>query len=412
MDLYSRSALFLSLAVLLTYVNHRFIRMQATIAIMTASLTLSLVLIALQHLGIIDIAHMIQPIIPRQGFQQLLLQGMLSFLLFAGALAVDTQAFRAQRWEIGTLACASTVASCVLIGLIMQPLLAALGVQMPLLYCLLFGALISATDPIAVLNTFKSLHAPPALQAAISGESLFNDGVSIVLYTTLFELTFLHKSIALTTVLMLFLKQTIGGLSYGIFLAICTLWLIKPIEDAKVILLVTLGMVSGGYSLALWLGISGPLAMVMLGLIVGAKLNQVASLSTEKSMREFWELLDEVLNAILFLLMGFEIITINISRTALLISAIMVAVVLLVRLVTVAVPIGLIHLKKRQPPRTIALLTWGGLRGGLALALALALPQSSEFDLIVSITYAVVAFSVIVQGLSIYKLLPSPKQAR
>jgi len=410
MDPYTRSSIFLTVAVLVAYVNHRFIRMQTTIAVMTASLLISVLLIIIQHFGIIDISDMTSSWIHRSEFQELLLKGMLSFLLFAGALTIDLNAFKRQKWEIGILASVSTIASTLLVGISIYYLLPLIGFQVPFIHCMLFGALISPTDPIAVLATFKQLGAPKNLQACIAGESLFNDGVGIVLFTTIFELAFQHHEISFASVSLLFLKQAVGGLAYGLLLGLFTSWLIKPISDSKIIILLTLGMVSGGYTFALWLGISGPLAMVMFGIIFGAKMRKYLTENEQDTVKTFWELIDEVLNAVLFLLIGFEIITINANWQHFVAIVMAIPLVLFVRLITVAIPMKAIEFKKKHAPRTIAILTWGGLRGGLALALAMSLPTSKNLDLLVSITYGIVAFSVIVQGLSVKYLTASPNK--
>ncbi|OGO94613.1 MAG: sodium:proton antiporter [Coxiella sp. RIFCSPHIGHO2_12_FULL_42_15] len=404
MDYYTLGSIILTIAVLIGYINHRFIHLQATIALMLASLLISLLLIVLQHSGVTTLSTQAVEWIRRTHFQHFLLKGILSFLLFAGSLTIDFTALRQQKWEIGILASLTTIASTLIVGVLLFYLLPLIGIYLPILYCLLFGALISPTDPIAVLATFKKLGVSKRLQTCVAGESLFNDGVGIVIFITLFQLTFMNKNISLSTVSLLFLKQAVGGLAYGVLLGMFTRYLIKSVQDHAIIILVTLGMVSGGYSLALWLGISGPLAMVVLGISTGKVLRYPTQTALSSSVYIFWEVIDEVLNFVLFLLIGFEMMLISVNSTHLVAMLLTVPLVLAVRLITVAVPIKLISLKRAQDPYTIAILTWGGLRGGLALALALTLPLSSEFNIILSMTYAVVAFSVIVQGLTITPL--------
>ncbi len=403
MSFYAFSSTLLMIAVLFGYINHRFIRMQATIAIMTASLFVSLALIVLQHFGMINIVSA-NAFIQRADFQHLLLDGMLGFLLFAGALTIDYDSLKNQKWEIGILASLSTICSAMLVGFATWYLLPLIGIHIPLLYCMLFGALISPTDPIAVLATFKKIGAPKKLSACVAGESLFNDGIGIVIFTTLTELAFHHTAINVSNVVMLFLKEAIGGLGYGLVLGIFTCWLIKPIRDSKIIILLTLAMVSAGYSFALWMDISGPLAMVVLGIFIGNKLRKEKSVNLFGEIETFWEVIDEVLNAILFMLIGFEIIVISINLKEFIAILLLIPTVLLIRLLTVAVPMKLMQFKRRQLPNTIAILTWGGLRGGLALALALSLPNNPKLDPIIAITYGIVTFSVIIQGLTIKPL--------
>lgn len=403
MNLYTLGIALLSVAVFLAYINHRFIRMQTTIAIMTASLSISLILIVLQRLHITNI-NVANALIQRADFQHLLLDGMLGFLLFAGALTIDYESLKTQKWEIGTLASISTICSTVLVGLTAYYLLPLIGLSIPLVYCLLFGALISPTDPIAVLATFKKLNAPKKLSACVAGESLFNDGIGIVIFTTLAQLAFDHAEIKGSQVLFLFFKEAIGGLGYGLVLGIFTAWLIKPIHDSKVIILLSLAMVSAGYSFALHIGISGPLAMVVLGIFVGKKLRKEKSVEMFNQVETFWEVIDEVLNAVLFMLIGFELMVVPITAKEFVAILLMIPAVLLIRLVTVATPMKVLQFKHKQPSNTIAILTWGGLRGGLALALALSLPSAAEIDPIIAITYGIVTFSVIIQGLTIKSL--------
>lgn len=404
MDYYALISVILTIAVLISYLNHRFIRLQPTIALMLASMIISLILIVLQHSGITDIATQAAEWIRRTDFQNFLLKGILGFLLFAGSLTIDLESLKHQKWEIGILASLTTIASALLIGMLIFYVLPLLGFQLSWLYCLLFGALISPTDPIAVLATFKKIGVSKRLQTCVAGESLFNDGVGIVVFITLFQLTFEHKNISMMTISLLFLKQAVGGLTYGLLLGICTRYLITSLKDHTMILLITLGMVSGGYSFALWLGISGPLAMVVLGIYTGKTLRTLKKSVVLSPISIFWEVIDEVLNFVLFLLIGFEMMLIPINSSIFFMMLITIPLVLIVRLITVAIPIKLINLKRSQDPYTIAILTWGGLRGGLALALALSLPISPELDLILSMSYAVVAFSVIVQGMTMAPL--------
>lgn len=404
MDYYVLGSITLTVAVLIAYINHRFIRLQATIALMIASLLISLALVFLQHMGITNVGLQATEWIRRADFQDFLLKGILSFLLFAGSLTIDLETLKKHKWEIGVLASITTIASSLLVGGLVYYLLPLLGFHLPLLYCMLFGALISPTDPIAVLASFKHIGVSKRLQTCIAGESLFNDGVGIVIFITLYQLTFEHGALSFVAISLLFLKQAIGGLAYGWLLGYVTKYLIKSIKDPKVIILITLAATSGGYTLALWLDISGPLAVVVLGICVGNVMRRSLAKLTATLLETFWELIDELLNFILFLLIGFEMMLIPVYGNLLIVMLAIIPLVLLVRLITVAIPIKLIELKRPQEPNTIAILTWGGLRGGLALALALTLPVSSELDVILSMCYSVVAFSVIVQGLTITAL--------
>jgi len=406
MNPYSLASVILTLAVIIGYINHRYIKMQSTIAIMVGSLLLSLVFILIQYLGIADIADKTKNLLIRTDFHALLLNGMLSFLLFAGSLSVDFSMLKSRKWEIGILASISTVASVMIIGTLIYYILPLIGITLPYIFCLLFGALISPTDPIAVLATFKQIGAPKNLEVCVAGESLFNDGVGIVIFLTLYQLAFNGVSITWGNVSLLFLEQAVGGIAYGAILGFIAHKLMQTVDDRKMAILITLAVVTGGYSLALAAHISGPLAMVVAGIFVG---NKVRKNSKEDKANEaleiFWEVVDELLNAVLFLLVGFELLAINISDHRLLAVVIAIPLVLFVRLITVAIPMKFIQLKRNRDPYLISILTWGGLRGGLAVALALSLPPSKYRDLIMAMTYGVVVYAVVVQGLTIKSLV-------
>lgn len=412
MDNYTLGSIILTLAVLIGYLNHRFIGMQSTIAIMTAALILSAALLLVQHLGIAEIADNAESIIEHINFPNLLLKGMLNFLLFAGALTIDFGMLKKQGWEIGVLATISTIISTLFVGTLVFYLLLFLQLPLPFLHCLLFGALISPTDPIAVLATFKKIGAPKRIEVCVAGESLFNDGVGIVLFITLYSLAFQHAPVTFYNVSLLFLKQAVGGLAYGLLLGTLTSRLLSTIDDHRIAILLTLGAITGGYSFALWLDISGPLAMVVTGILVG---NQLRSEGTHHKMNEaiatFWEVIDELLNAVLFLLLGLELLTIQVSGIEIIAVLLAIPIVLLVRLITVAAPMKFFQLRHEHGPYTIAILTWGGLRGGLAVALALSLPSSSHRNLVLAMTYGIVAFSIIIQGTTIKSLANLAKKS-
>ena len=405
MNSYTLASIILTLAVAISYINHRFIKMQSTIAIMVASLLISLVFIIMQHTGLANVVDTIKNLLIQTDFHTLLINGMLGFLLFAGSLSIDFSILKSRKWEIGILASLSTIASALLIGIAIYYLLPLLNLSLPFLYCLLFGALISPTDPIAVLAIFKEISAPKNLAVCVSGESLFNDGIGIVIFLTLYKLTFQGVPISFKNVSLLFLEQAIGGIAYGAIIGFIGHYLIKGIKDAKVIILVTLAIVTGGYSLALAISISGPLAMVVAGIFIGNKVRKTKSEAEQNNLlKTFWEIIDELLNAVLFLLIGFELLNINVDNFKFSTVLVVIPLVLLTRLITVSIPMKFIQTRKKLDPYTISILTWGGLRGGLAVALALTLPVSAYRELILAMTYSVVVFSVIVQGLTIKPL--------
>lgn len=402
---YTLAAIIMTIAVFIGYINHRFIKMQSTIAIMTGSLILSLLFLLIQSSGLTDLADKTKTLIISTNFQSLLMNGLLSFLLFAGSLTIDLNRLKTQKWTIGLLASVSTIASALIVGTLLYYFLPLLHLSLPYLMCLLFGALISPTDPIAVLATFKEIDAPKDLTVCVAGESLFNDGVGVVIFVTLYELAFNGSPVSFSNVTMLFLQQAIGGIAYGALLGLFANYLIKSVTDYTIAILITLAIVTGGYTLALHLDISGPLAMVVAGIFVGNKTRKIAAENMRQMLETFWEVIDEILNAVLFLLIGFELLTLKASPQQFVAILLVIPLVLLIRLVTVSIPIKFIHLRKRRRrPYMIRILTWGGLRGGLAVALALSLPPSPHRDFILALTYGVVAFAVIVQGLTIKPL--------
>lgn len=393
---------------LIGYLNARFFRLPTTIAIMAGSMVLSLFFILIGKHGFATLEYRVYRALLQLDFHDILMQGMLSFLLFAGALTVNLNHLKECKWEIATLASLSTIASSFLVAALIYYLLPLAGVHMDFIYCLLFGALISPTDPIAVLAIFKEVGAPYQLDVTVSGESLFNDGVGIVLFITFYQLAFNGGDATLTPISILFAKEAFGGIFFGILLGLMGHWLIAPVRKIKVTILLTLAMTTGGYTLANALGVSGPLAMVAAGLFIG---NQGKYFRLHPQIREnlytFWEMIDEILNAILFFLIGIELIVINHFHWQIWIAILAIPLVLLVRTITVAIPIGFFKLTRSYPKHFTKILIWGGLRGGLAVALALSLPNSLERDLILTMTYAVVVFAVIVQGLSVKTLVRS-----
>jgi monovalent cation:H+ antiporter, CPA1 family len=413
MDSYAVSSSILTLAILIAFINHRFIRMPSTIAVMVSALTLSFLLIIGSDFGLYSLKQHISHTLININFEKLLINGMLSFLLFAGALTIDIRTLRAQRWEVTVLATLSTILSTFLVGIGIYFVLPWLGLHLHFIYCLLFGALISPTDPIAVLSTFKQVKVPKVLDTIVAGESLFNDGVAIVLFLTLFDLAFTQMPLSFGSVLLTFLQQSLGGMLYGLALGFAGSWLIKQADDHKIEILLTLAMVTGGYTFAQALNISGPLAMVVAGIIVGSYARKHAMTHQARQvLQEFWELIDESLNCVLFLLIGLELLMVSGGKYYLLAAILAILLVLIVRFITVALPMAFFKKWNVYSPYTITILVWGGLRGGLAVALALSLPAGDYRELILAMTYAVVAFAIIIQGLTIGPLVkavtPSP----
>lgn len=390
------------LTAVFAYINHRVIKWPPTIGIMVISLSASVLLAALGEYNpffsdkAIKFAASID-------FQDVLMNFMLSFLLFAGAIHIDADKLKKERWPILVLSTIGIVLSTTIVGGVTWLLFQAFHLPVQFIYCLLFGALISPTDPIAVLAILKEAKIPATLELKISGESLFNDGVAVVVFVTLMDVARSGASaVDVLVVGKLFLQEAIGGMLFGALLGYIGYYALRSIDDYKVEILVTLAIVMGGYSIAGYLHVSGPLAMVVAGIITGNKVkDEVLSHISRDYLVKFWELIDEILNAVLFLLIGLELLTIKINPTILLIGAISISVVMMARWVSVYFPILLLRYKIKFEKHAVAILTWGGLRGGLSVALALSLSPNMHRDDFLLITYMIVVFSILVQGLTI-----------
>ncbi|MGA7801716.1 MAG: sodium:proton antiporter [Gammaproteobacteria bacterium] len=405
MSLFGIMAVLLTLSAAFSYLNYRFFELPTTIGIMLFALMFSLALILLGHFGF-PMAVWAKQLLARVDFNRTLLHGMLSFLLFAGSLHVNVNDLARQKWIVGLLAIGGVVVSTVIVGLMAWWLLAMLGFHVPLIYGLLFGALISPTDPVAVLGIVRAAGASAVLKTRISGESLFNDGVGLVLFVILLQIAAGGDQPTVTRVAELFLHEALGGVLFGLVIGWAAYLLLKSVDDYHVEVLITLALVAGGYRLADYLGFSGPIAIVVAGLLIGNHGRTLAmSERTRQHLDSFWELIDEILNAVLFVLIGLEVLQITVTGYFIAAGALMIPVVLLARLVSVGIPIVLTEAPCRSTLQVINVLTWGGLRGGIAVALALSLPAGHERDLIITMTYAVVVFSIVVQGLTIGPLI-------
>lgn len=390
------------LAAAFAYINHRFIKWPPTIGIMVLSLCSSLVLVTLGDTNWLLPDKAIQ-LASSIDFHDVLMNFMLSFLLFAGAIHIDVRKLKKERWPIIILSTIGVLISTGLVGAGIFYLFVLFHISVPFIYCLLFGSLISATDPIAVLAILKEAKIPASLELKISGESLFNDGVAVVIFITILEAARNGiADISFISISKLFLQEAVGGLVFGGILGYAGYYLLRSIDDYKVEVMVTLAIVTGGYFIAGLLHISGPLAMVVAGIITGNKVKEGALSATSRDyVVKFWELIDEILNAILFLLIGLEMLIIKINFTIMLIGAMVIILVLLARWVSVYFPLLFLRYKIQFEKNAVAILTWGGLRGGLSVALALSLSANMYRDEFVLITYMVVIFSILVQGLTI-----------
>jgi len=393
------------LTAVFAYINDRWIKWPPTIGIMVIAL-LSSILIAVSGYLVPAISAQAALLVSNINFEQVLMKIMLSFLLFAGALHIDAKRLRKQKWPVIVLATAGTFISTFIVSVLAYYLFAVFNIRIPYIYCLLFGALISPTDPIAVMGILKQAGIPQSLELKISGESLFNDGVGVVVFLTILEAAIKGTDkFSAESTLMLFLKEAGGGLLFGTALGYLGHFAIKTIDNYRVEVLITLTMVMCGYSLADHFHLSGPLAIIMAGIIFGsrAKKTGLSDISRDYLVK-FWDLIDEIFNALLFLLIGLQMLVIKVNRDVMLVGAIMIIIVLLARYLSVSFPVIFLRLWIRFEKNAVLILTWGGLRGGISVALALSLPQAMHRDELVLITYMIVVFSIIVQGLTIGKL--------
>lgn len=403
MSIYAMFCALLVLALAIHFINRRFVKIQSTIAITIGAFLVSMVLILCHHLDWFNLETPAELLLSQFDFRKVLLDGMLGFLLFGGTLFVDYRQVKKYKFEIATLASVGTLASTFIIAAMIYYILQWLGHGFPFLICLLFGALISPTDPIAVIAIVKEMKAPKALETKIAGESLCNDGVGLVIFVTLYQLAFGGIHPTWQTTLLLFLREVIGGILYGLLIGGISVWMIRLLRDMRLEILLTICIASAGYVFAQSIGISGPLAMVTAGLMVGNCLRQ--SVSNNRIVSQLWEIADEVLNTVLFLLIGLELLTFNVQIWYIIAGVLAIPVVLFTRLVTVAVPMQLFKKLRRYAPHATLILTWGGLRGALALAMALSIPPSIYRDTLIMITYCVVLFSIVVQGLTVGPLV-------
>jgi CPA1 family monovalent cation:H+ antiporter len=372
---------------------------------MTIIFTLSVLLLSYFDPTLLNIE---KSIISSIDFKSVLLDEMLSFLLFAGALHTNFEQLKIQRWPILLFSTLGVLTSTFLVGAVMFLILPIFGFEVGFIYCLLFGALISPTDPIAVLGILKKAGVPKKLETKIVGESLFNDGVGVVVFLTIFQIA--KSGVENTSVLdiaQLFGQEVIGGIVLGGLLGWISYRLLKSIDDYDIEVIITLAAVMGGTVIAHKLHLSAPLAMVTAGLIVGNDTVRSSSMSenTEKYVDKFWELLDILLNAVLFVLIGMEMLVLVFEGKFIVAGLIAIPVVLACRYLSLFLPINLFKKKLDFVPKTNLIMTWGGLRGGISIALALGLSAEMHRDLFLVITYIVVIFSIIVQGLTVGKLV-------
>ncbi len=390
-----------------SYLNHRYLHLPSTIALMAAALLGSLGIVALGTAGVVD-QESVRGWVESLDFGTVFLQGILGYLLFAGALHINLTALRGSLPSIASFATFSVVLSAFLVGVIFWQVARWIGFDLPFIYALTFGAVVAPTDPVAVLGILGSVRAPRRLSTTIAGESLFNDGVGVVVFLTVASVAASGHSPDLAHVGTFFLEEAVGGAVIGLALGFGAYWLMRTIDEYTVEVLLSLALVSGGYAFAAAIHVSGPIAIVVAGIIIGNQGRATAmSETTKRYLDHFWELVDEILTAVLFVLVGIVVIDIELTEASLLAGALAVPIGLAARLVSLSLPGLAFHLVgiRTFDPKTVVALTWGGLRGGVSVALALSLPPSDERDLIVTASYVVVAFAVLVQGLTFGRLV-------
>lgn len=401
---YNALSILIVLCALFAYINYRFLKLPSAIGLMLIALLTSIGLLFLGKL-FPSIINPFADLLRKFDFTELLLGYMLNFLLFAAAIQVNIDELKKEKIAVILFSTFGVLISTFFIGIAMFYVLPFFNISMPLLHCLMFGALISPTDPIAVVSLLKRANVSKSLETKIAGESLFNDGIAVVLFITLLRLNQPGNTVTWDSVLLLFAREAFGGVLLGAALGFITIFFIKRVEDYKVEVLLTLALVMGGYLLTHYLDVSGPLGMVIAGIIIGNKGKRTAMSDTTKQyIEKFWELIDEILNAILFVLIGLELLVLNFLMNYIEIGLITIIVITVVRYISLYLPSRAVGFKEKISSKTLIILTWGGLRGGISIALALALPIEVGKDLWVSLTYFMVAFSILVQGLTIEKL--------
>jgi CPA1 family monovalent cation:H+ antiporter len=404
-------AILLGLAAFFGYLNHRLLKLPHTIGLVVIALAASGGVLVIDYIWpSLNIAPTVRNVLGGIDFYEALMEGFLCVLLFAGAVHVDLSKLAERKWAIGLMATIGVLISTFIVATGIWLVAGLTGLDLPFLWALVFGALISPTDPVAVLGILKTVRVPPLLEAKIAGESLFNDGVGVVLFTIMVALAMgaghTGGELDALDIAQLFALEAFGGAALGLIFGLVAFYLLYSLDEHNLEIMITLALVTGAYGTALHLHVSGPIAVVVAGILIG---NQGARLAMSERTRvhlfQFWELTDEILNSVLFLLIGLEVLIILPDFHYLWLMLAAIPIVLAARAVAVSVPIGLLAVRQHFTTGAIRILTWGGLRGGISVALALSLPPSEFKAPILAITYAVVVFSIIVQGLTMKPLV-------
>jgi CPA1 family monovalent cation:H+ antiporter len=406
MDIFNIIVILTILAAAFAFINTKLLKLPFTIGLMIIAIVFTLVIVAAGAVDpevLIDAKALVRSI----DFETVLLDIMLSFLLFAGALHTKLEGLKKNRGPIALMATGGVIVSAILVAGLVYGLFQVFDYPVDFIYCLLFGALISPTDPIAVLGILKDAKAPKKLETKIVGESLFNDGVGVVVFLVIFAIAQKGvESITFGEVGLMFLEEIGGGIALGLIGGYLGFYLMRSIDHYETEVLITLALVMGIYSLAGWMHFSGPLAVVVAGLFIGNKSPEVAwSDETRLYVDKFWELVDVFLNALLFVLIGFELLIVALEGQYILFGVLAIPITLLARYLAISGPVAIFKEKLEFIPKTDIILTWGGIRGGISIALALSLEPQMNRELFLTMTYVVVVFSIIGQGLTIGPLI-------
>lgn len=410
MELYYSFSIIIVIAAVFSYINLRLLKLPSTIGVMVIAMIVSISLVVWGK-TYSQLFTAFSGFVASVDLSEVLMGAMLNFLLFAGAIHISMHDLRKQRIPIMIFSTLGVIISTVVVGVLLYYAFILLHMEVPIIECLVFGALISPTDPIAVIGILRKARIRKSIEIKVAGESMFNDGVAVVLFAILlqlareseFNITFIH-------VTGLFIQEAGGGLGIGVLLGYLGSHAIKKIDDYNVTVMITLAIVMGGYLITRYLHISSPLTMVAAGLVIGNYGKATAMSRADMDyLDKFWELIDEILNAMLFLIIGFEILLIPDLQQYWQIGCISIGIVLLARFFSVWLPIRFVPNIGSFDAKTITILVWGGLRGGVSVALALTIDESLHQSLLLSITYYVVVFSIVIQGLTIGKVAQMQK---
>lgn len=406
MSLFEIVALLMALTALFGYTNYLTVRLPTTIGVMLISMVFSLAIAGMGLFGLETVQRHALTVLGSIDLNEALLHGMLSFLLFAGALHIRFDDLASQKWAIALLATVGVIASTFIVGGLTRLTLGFLGVPVPFLHCLLFGALISPTDPVAVLGILKTARVPKSLEIKIAGEALFNDGIGVVVFMIILELVRGATDVTVTRVFTLFAEEALGGAMIGLAAGYVAYRMLRQVDNYQVEIIITLALAMGCYALADRLHASGPIAVVVAGLFIGnLGRSRAMTAMTREHLDPFWELVDEILNALLFVLIGLEVQLMSFAPAYLAAGLLAIGIALLARWTSVAGTISLMRLFRTFSPGAVRILTWGGVRGGISVALALSLPAGAERNAILAMTYVIVVFSILVQGLTLGRVV-------